>query len=227
VVNTLQPEVIRYLQHAGFRDRVMLPREVDLTMHGEIKLKQQWLPFEAKQWLDPHRGFQWDATIHKGRFAIKGFDRYCDGSGEMRWRMGGIIPLVHEDSPDISQSARGRLISEAIWSPGALHPALEVDWSKTEDNWLQAQWQVDGNPAELRIKTNATGEVLQVKTMRWGNPDETTWRYILFGGIATDEKTFEGITIPTKISAGWWFGTDRFAEEGEFIRVTIDTLTTA
>jgi len=43
-----------------------------------------------------------------------------------------------------------------------------------------------------------------------------------FGGILEAEGTFEGCTIPTRIRAGWYFGTDRFETDGEFFRATID-----
>ena len=36
------------------------------------------------------------------------------------------------------------------------------------------------------------------------------------------EKAFDGITIPTTMRVGWYFGSDRFATEGEFFRVTVD-----
>ncbi|WP_100897170.1 hypothetical protein [Nostoc flagelliforme] len=35
---------------------------------------------------------------------------------------------------------------------------------------------------------------------------------IKLGGIFQAERTFEGITIPSRISAGWWFGTERYVE---------------
>lgn len=32
----------------------------------------------------------------------------------------------------------------------------------------------------------------------------------------------EGITIPTQLRVGWFFGSERFETEGEFFRVTVD-----
>jgi hypothetical protein len=42
------------------------------------------------------------------------------------------------------------------------------------------------------------------------------------GVLVEASSTFEGYTIPTQIRAGWFFGSDRFASEGEFFRCTID-----
>jgi len=38
----------------------------------------------------------------------------------------------------------------------------------------------------------------------------------------TRERSFGGYTLPTRLRAGWHFGTERFESEGEFFRVTID-----
>jgi len=35
-------------------------------------------------------------------------------------------------------------------------------------------------------------------------------------------RSFGGYTLPTRLRAGWHFGTERFESEGEFFRVTID-----
>ena len=59
---------------------------------------------------------------------------------------------------------------------------------------------------------------------RWGTPDgeHTPAREERFGCIAEEEGTFAGYTIPTRLRVGWFFGTERFAEDGEFFRCEID-----
>ena len=59
---------------------------------------------------------------------------------------------------------------------------------------------------------------------RWGDKTEdSSYAYIPFGGEVLEEETFGGFTIPSQISAGWWFGTDKYfdffcanIEEAEF-----------
>jgi hypothetical protein len=43
-----------------------------------------------------------------------------------------------------------------------------------------------------------------------------------FGSIVEEEATFDGITIPSKLRIGWFFGTPRVEEEGALFRVTVD-----
>jgi hypothetical protein len=37
------------------------------------------------------------------------------------------------------------------------------------------------------------------------------------------ERTFSGVTVPTEMSLGWFYGSDRYRDEGEFFRVTVDS----
>jgi len=70
--------------------------------------------------------------------------------------------------------------------------------------------------------STASGRVVSVKLKRWGSPDGGHFHYSDFGGVADEERTFGGYTIPTRLRIGWYFGSDRFDTEGEFFRVTVD-----
>jgi hypothetical protein len=49
------------------------------------------------------------------------------------------------------------------------------------------------------------------------------WRArVKMNGLRSGEKAFDGITIPSTLRIGWYFGSDRFETEREFFRVTID-----
>jgi hypothetical protein len=43
-----------------------------------------------------------------------------------------------------------------------------------------------------------------------------------FRGNVLEEKDFNGFIIPSKINAGWMYGTEQYDEKGEFFRVEID-----
>jgi TusA-related sulfurtransferase len=96
-----------------------------LRMRGHIKVGR-WLPFHAQQTLSPHHGFQWNA---RAAGVITGFDRYASGQGQMRWKLLGLLPLVHADGPEVTRSTVGRAAAEAVWVPTALLPRFGVDWS--------------------------------------------------------------------------------------------------
>ena len=50
------------------------------------------------------------------------------------------------------------------------------------------------------------------------------WRALPFGGHLEGERTFGGLTVPTRVRGGWWFGDDRYDDEGEFFRAEVQDL---
>lgn len=222
----LPERVQRYFAHAIARGAPNVDA-VRLRMSGELRLNGRWLPFSASQWLAPQRGFDWRATVRMGPLHITGFDRYGNGCGEMRWRLFGLIPLLHSTGPDIDRSARGRVVAEAMWAPTALLPQHGVSWSEGEAGWLRARWTIDGEEDELRLEVDHTGCVRRITTTRWGNPDGQGWRAVPFGGQVEAEGTFQGLTIPSRVSGGWWFDTVRYSQDGAVFRAVIEDLTAA
>jgi hypothetical protein len=59
---------------------------------------------------------------------------------------------------------------------------------------------------------------------RWGNPAGRPFGEYPFGGTLEDPADFGGITIATRMQAGWFFGTDQW-NDGEFFRARITSAT--
>jgi hypothetical protein len=217
-IEHLPEPVRRWLTHA-IQPGTPLRHSVTLTMHGTIRLGS-WRRFEAHQILTPAHGFIWAATAHLAGLPITGFDRYSDGTGQMRWRLFGLIPIVSADGPDITRSAAGRLASELVMVPAAaLSPA--ITWQDTDADHASAHITIDGDPYTITLTIDPTGALRTVTIARWGNPDKHGYREHLFGAEVHREATFEGYTIPAEVSAGWGYGSAGWAD-GEFIRFTID-----
>ena len=79
----------RYLEHA-IAPGARLASSVRLRMHGKIKLKG-WLPFTAEQVIRQGRDMIWCATVGRNISTIRGFDRFVDGEGAMRWKLFGLF----------------------------------------------------------------------------------------------------------------------------------------
>jgi len=118
-----------------------LARAVLLEMEGRLRVGR-WLPFQASQVLAPPLGFVWAARAGWGPIAFHGFDRYGDGTGEMQWRLGGVVPVIRAHGADITRSAAGRLAAEAVLVPTTLlDPA--VTWRAGEEpDTAIATWQI-------------------------------------------------------------------------------------
>jgi len=197
---------------------------VRLRMHGEIKWKR-WLPFTAEELIHRERGMIWAATVRAtGLFAIRGYDRLVDGQGAMRWNVLNVIPIMRASGPDITRSAAGRFAAELTWLPSAL-ARREVSWSAEGPDEATARVTVGPEDIELHLHVDEAGELQRVRLSRWGNPDGAEHRHVSFGAIVEEQGTFSGVTIPTRMRVGWYFGTKRFESEGEFFRVTIDDAT--
>lgn len=215
----------RYLKHA-ISPGAPLAAAVRLRMHGEIKQKSKWYPFEASQVIHAQHGFVWRARTKMMGLPVSGSDRWVDGTGAMRWKVLGLIPVVTASGPDISRASLGRVQVELIWLPTAL-VTPEVEWASSGPSQVGVNLKVAGAPGHVDLSVDADGGVRTASINRWGNPEgqghtHTEFRATPFGGIVSAEKTFEGITIPTQLRVGWYFGTERFEAEGEFFRVTVD-----
>lgn len=193
-----------------------------LRMHGRIKVGR-WLPFTARQVLNPHAGFVWAA---RAAAVIAGSDRYLDGAGAMDWKLAGTVILAHTDGVDASRSAAGRAGAEAIWVPTALLPRFGVTWSAEDEAHVTARFRVGSTPVEINLELDPAGRIRSMVFDRWGDPDQTgSWAQHPFGGEITGYRCFGGLTVPSAGRLGWHFGTDQWAA-GEFFRYVITSLQT-
>lgn len=206
----------RWLSHA-ITPGTPLWQTVQLSMHGQIRIGR-WRPFTATQVIAPPHGYIWAATVRVAGLPVTGYDRLMVSSGEMRWRLLHLIPVMTAGGRDITRSAYGRLASEitliptafgtATWTPGEQPSTVTATWRFGEDT----------EAASLRIAEDGrlTGGIVN----RWGNPGGGPYGRFPFGASIDSEATFGGITIPAEFRAGWWWGTER-QEEGEFFRARI------
>jgi hypothetical protein len=216
LVSDLPEPARRWLLHA-VPVGTPLWSSVQLTMRGQIKLGR-WRSFTARQVLSPS-GFIWAATARVTGLPVTGFDRYTSGSGQLRWRLLRLIPVMTGAGPDVTRSAAGRLAGEATcWLPTAFSAA---SWgSGPEPDTVVATWLIGDGQEVVQLRLAPDGRPRDVLLQRWGNPDGEPFARYPFGVAVDGERTFSGVTIPSQIRAGWWWGTDR-QQSGEFFRAEI------
>lgn len=212
----------RYLLHA-LAPGARLATAVRLHMHGTIRMKGAWCPFEADQVIRWQRGFIWRATVKLNHLPVTGFDRLVDGEGAMRWKLLGLLPVMTAGGPEIARSAAGRVNAESIWLPGVLLGG-DVAWSEHDGAHAAVTLRAHGEQSHLDLELDDRGAIRTLQLPRWGDPDGHGFHYETFGGFIDESRTFDGVTVPTAFRLGWFWGTDRFADEGEFFRATIDRL---
>ena len=183
---------------------------VELQMRGEIRLGGRWRRLTAEQMLVPGDGFVWRAAAQVGPLRISGFDLCYEGEGVMDWRVWGVLPVMRAQGPDISRSARGRLAIESVFVPAFLKSVC------TQESSNVRVFEAEGETVRLCY---SEGRLRDAWMMRWGNPSGV-WRAEPFGVEIEEEREFAGVRLPGKVRAGWYWGTDRWAQ-GEFFRAEV------
>lgn len=212
----------RYLTHA-IAAGTPLFLTARLRMHGEIKLKS-WLPFEARQVIRADAAsLRWEARVQQGPIVMTGYDQMLDGLGQMRWRIFGLLPLVKASGPDVTRSAAGRLAGELCWLPTAML-ACQADWSAPEPDVAVASVTILDRRHDVVLRVGEDGGLKSIQFQRWGDPGGGPFREETFGGDVRRVGSFQGLTIPTEMSLGWFYGKDRYEKEGEFFRVKLDSV---
>lgn len=212
----------RYLDHAVSAD-ALDARAVEVSMHGELWRNGRWLPFTASETLDPKAGLEWRAELRWGPAHVSGCESLREGRGEIQWRLFDRVSMSHLSGPDITRFLAGRAAFDTMWMPTWL-ASDAVTWTENIDGTVRAQWGFGEEVVALDLVVDPAGRPRSARTMRWGNPDGQGWRPIPYGMRIEEERTIAGVTVPSQITAGWWFGEDRFEREGLMLRVLVDDI---
>jgi hypothetical protein len=211
--------VRRYLTHA-IAPGTPLWQSVELEMTGDIKIGS-WRRFTATQVVAPSRGYIWAAHARLFGLPVIGYDRLSSGTGEMRWRLLDVIPVVSADGPDMTRSAAGRLASEIVLIPTAFQSAV---WTDGGPDTAVATYGSGAEEQRVELHLGPAGQLRSVLMQRWGNPAGRPFGRYPFGVSVDSARADSGVTVPAEIRAGWWRGTARQAA-GEFFRARITGVT--
>jgi len=215
----LPEPVRRWLTHA-VAEGTPLARAVELRMHGEIFLGR-WAGFTADQRLSVDGGFVWAATARPFGLPIRGFDRWTHGTGEMRWRLFGAIPMASASGEDVTRSAAGRHAGELLVALPTAALSPEVHWRSLDSDRAVASVAGEGGTHEVTVTVAHDGALTELVMQRWGPLGRGSFGELPFGATLHGEVSTRGVRVPRRITAGYHYGTDRWAQ-GQFIRWTVD-----
>ena len=217
---TGMPEPVRrWLTHA-VAVGTPLARAAELRMHGEIFLGR-WAGFTAVQRLTVSDGFVWAATARPFGLPVRGFDRWTHGTGEMRWRLFGAVPVASAAGEDVTRSAAGRHAGELLVALPTAALSPEVRWRSLDTHRAVAAVPNADGTHEVTVTVSAEGALTEIVMRRWGPLGRGAFGEQPFGATLHGELEAGGMRIPRRITAGYHYGTDRWAE-GQFIRWTVD-----
>ena len=204
----LDEPVRRYLTHA-VAEGAPLWRGARLALSGRIRVGL-WLRFNSV-WEGDGRSFSWGATAGPGPLPLLHVhDRFSAGAGSMEVRLRAPLTrrpgvrLFRAETADVARSGAGRAALEALWVPPALLPDRGVRWRAETDEVIVAAWSVPPERPEVRITIAADGAVRSQVALRWRDGEHG---YVPFGADVHAERTFGGLTVPARLTAGWGHGT--------------------
>jgi len=209
MVDVLPEPARRFLLHA-IAPGAPLARSVEVAMEGTIVLDpaRDPLPMRAIQVLSPPDGFVWSARTMGGLMRIRGYDRYSNGEGEMRWKLFGVIPVMRATGPDVTRSAAARMAMEGVMVPSWLVPGdsrdgggAAVRWEAVDDDHARFVVSVAGETVATTVRVDAEGRPLRAWADRWNEG-----KYERFQVEFDGEFQAGGYRIPAHIEAGWRLG---------------------
>ncbi len=206
----LDEPVRRYFTHA-IGAGAPLSRGVRLKMAGRIKA-DLWVPFHAEEEIDG-RSFTWSARVGVGPLTLARIaESYAHGVGSTEGLLFGRRPLFDLADEDTARSAAGRaaLESAAFAVPSVL-PERGVAWRAESDNTIVGRFNLPPERPEVEVRIDSQGAIQQVSAARWGPRAEDRYEYIPCGCEVHEERRFGHLTIPSRLTVSWQFGTPRQA----------------
>jgi hypothetical protein len=167
-----------------------------IEQKGKIRMypSNKWLPFKANQFMSAKQpAFIWKANS----FPMLVRDKFMDGKGEMKINLLGIKNIEVATGSEIDQGSLTRYLGELPVYPNALLDK-RIKWEVIDQNALKATMQIENIVADGIFYFNKEGWVSSFKTKR----------YMLhslkdFSGTFENFKEFNGLMIPTKLTAIW------------------------
>jgi hypothetical protein len=202
--------VRRYFAHA-IATGAPLARAMHLKMSGRVKA-DLWLPFRAEEEVDG-RSFSWRARVGLGPLTLVEIaDGYSHGVGSSEGLLLGRRPLFAKADEDTARSAAGRAALESVvFAAPSVLPQRGVAWRAESDDRLVARFDLPPERPEIEVRIDSQGAIKQVSGARWGPLDGGGYGYIPCGCDVAAERRFGDVTIPSKLTVSWLFGTPRQA----------------
>lgn len=161
----LPPPVARYLRLV-LRDGQPAVRRARVAWTGSFNMgkpgAESWKPFAATQtYVVDAPGFVWDARIAMAPgLPVFVCDGFVAGSGSMRGRIAGLVPVVNRGgTKELAAAALQRHLAEALWFPTALLPSQGVSWEPIDDRRAKATLRSGGVTASVEFPFGADGLV--------------------------------------------------------------------
>jgi Family of unknown function (DUF6544) len=206
------PPLIRAFAERAVAGRSVLPAAVRFDQAAEMKLTPDagWTPVSAHQTVGVGApAFVWDARARMAPLiGVRVIDAYVGGTGRLKVRLLGSIPMSEATGPEVSRSELFRYLAELPWAPYAMlgNPALR--WRQVDASTVEVSSETaDGQTASVRIIFDEAGDIIAAEA--GDRPREANGRFIptRWRGDFSDYKDFGGVRLPSHAEVAWMLET--------------------
>ena len=197
--------VERYLRRA-IPDSGRVPYRVRVTQRGRMRTKPggRWMRFRATEDFQVRSvAFSWRARFIGPLSALTAVDEYAAGTGRLRVRLLGVVPIATASGPATARAQAQRYLSELFWAPHAMAGNPELRWREVGDHAVEVSTTVAGSPVAVRIDFDDLGDISTVSTPARARLVANTAVDTAWAGRVSDFATIGGIRVPTRAEVGW------------------------
>lgn len=205
-ISQLPASVQKWLAASGIIDKPII-KSVKLKQKALMKMKpeqEDWYEAEAVQYFNSeHPAFIWQVKMKMMSFIqIVGRDKLENGKGEMLIKLLGLIPVVYtKDNYKLNTGTIQRYLGEIVWFPSA---ALNenISWEAIDDTTAKATLTLNGTSGKGTFYFDKNGLFKKFSTQRYfgGEEDSKLEEWVI---TVQENKEFNGIIIPNKMTATW------------------------
>lgn len=187
---------------------------ITLKQKGRIRSApgKKWLPFTAVQHMSwNHPGFIWKAKL----FPILVRDKYLNGKGEVKVSFSGIKNIEVLKGSTIDNGALLRYFGELAYYPQGFLDN-RITWEEINSNAVKGTLQLKDIAVSGTFYFNEKGLIYKFESRRYyGNSLQN------FTGLVENYKKFNGIMIPSGMTAIWNLSEGNF----EYFKTTVNDYT--
>lgn len=177
-----------------------------VTQQAEMKMKpeqENWMKASAIQYTTiDNPAFIWTVDVKMNELInFQGRDKFENGKGEMLIKLNSLIRIVNERGEKLDEGTLQRYLGEMVWFPSlALSPF--INWEQINDTTAKATMTFNGTSGSGMFYFNSNGDFIRFSALRYmGNePDARRYEWVL---LVDEHKSFEGIVVPSKMTATW------------------------
>lgn len=204
-ISRLPEPLKKWLNNSGVTGKPFISVAKSIQQ-AEMKMKpgqEKWMKATAVQYsfIDVP-SFIWIADVKMNPLLrFSGRDRFVDGKGEMLIKLNSLINVVHEHGEKLDEGALQRYLGEMIWFP-SLALSEHITWQQVDDSTVTATMSYEGTTGSGTFCFNGNGDFVKFSALRYmGNkPESKRYEWVI---LVDGYKTFEGIKVPSKLTATW------------------------